>query len=230
MRWRYRIAIAAIVLAALGAGYLFWLRDSSLVAVTDVEVVGVTGPERERVVAELTRVGERSTTLHTDRAAIERAALAFPTVASVSVDPNFPHGLRIEVDERPPRLLARAGGEQVAVAADGTVLEGVEVPEDGLPVLELDQLPAGALGGEALEQALVLGAAPDPLRPLIEGVKRSDEYGVELTLRGGVEARFGVGDRVVQKWAALAAVLADPKLTAAGYVDVRVPERPAVGG
>jgi len=230
MRWRYRIAILAVALAALGAGYMFWLRDSSLVAIDDVEVVGVTGSERERIVAELTRIGEQGTTLHVDRTAIERAAMRFPTVESVSVDPNFPHGLRIEINERPPRLVVSAGGEQVAVAADGTVLEGVEAPEEGLPVLELDQLPAGALGGEALEQALVLGAAPEPLRPLIEGVKRSDEYGVELTLRGGIEARFGVGDRVAEKWASLAAVLADPKLTAAGYVDVRVPERPAVGG
>jgi cell division septal protein FtsQ len=229
--WRYRIVIAIVALAALGAGYLFWLRDSSLVAVNDVEVVGVIGPEREQVVAELTRLGEQMTTLHVDSERIERAATRFPTVDSVNIDPNFPHGLRIEINERPPRLIATAPGEQVPIAADGTVLAGVEAPEDGLPVLELDQIPAsGSLTGEALEQALVLGAAPTPLRPLIEEVKLGDEYGVELTLRGGIAVRFGVGDRMVEKWSAAAAVLADPKLTAAGYVDVRVPERPAVGG
>jgi cell division septal protein FtsQ len=206
--------IAIVVLGALGAGYLFWLRDSSLVAVNDVEVVGVIGPEREQVVAELTRVGEQMTTLHADPERIERAAAGFPTVDSVSVDPNFPHGLRIEINERPPRLVASAAGEQVPIAADGTVLAGVPAPEDGLPVLELEQIPAaGSLTGEALEQALV-----------------RDEYGVELTLRGGISIRFGTGARVVEKWNAAAAVLADPKLTAAGYVDVRVPERPAVGG
>ena len=231
LRWRYRFALAIVALAALGAGYLFWLRDSSLVAVNDVEVVGVVGPEREQVVAELTRIGEQMTTLHADRERIERAAARFPTVDSVSVDPNFPHGLRIEINERPPRLLASADGEQVPIAADGTVLAGVSAPEEGLPVLELEQIPAaGSLTGEALEQALVLGAAPTPLRPLIEEVKLGDDYGVELILRGGISIRFGTGKRVEQKWSAVAAVLADPKLTAAGYVDVRVPERPAVGG
>jgi cell division protein FtsQ len=231
LRWRYRIAIAIVALVALGCGYLFWFRDSSLVAVSDVEVVGVTGPEREQIVAELTRVGERMTTLHADREQIERAATRFATVESVSVDPNFPHGLRIEIVERPPRLIASAGGEQVPIAADGTVLAGVAAPEDGLPVLEVEQVPAsGSLTGEPLEQALVLGAAPAPLRPLIEDVKLGDDYGVEVTLRGEIPVRFGTGDRVAEKWSAAAAVLADPKLTTATYVDVRVPERPAVGG
>ena len=223
--------IALVALAALAAGYLFWLRDSSLVAVDDVEVVGVTGGEREQIVAELTRVGEQMTTLHVDPERIERAAARFPTIASVSVDPNFPHGLRIEVTERPPRLLVSAGGEQVPVAADGTLLAGVPAPEEGLPVLELDQVPAaGSLGGAPLEQALVVGAAPEPLRPLIEKIEHSDDYGVEITLRGEIPVRFGTGARAAEKWAAAAAVLADPKLDALTYVDVRVPERPAVGG
>ena len=38
----------AVALVALGAGYLFWLRDSSLVAVTEVEVSGVRSGERDR--------------------------------------------------------------------------------------------------------------------------------------------------------------------------------------
>ncbi len=200
-------------------------------AVNDVEVVGVTSGERERIVTELTRVGEGMTTLNTDAERIERAAAAFPTVESVSVDPNFPHGLRIEVSERPPRLLVSAEGKRVPVADDGTVLAGVPVPDEDLPVLELDHLPtAGALGGEPLEQALVLGATPEPLRPMIEGVEYVDDLGVEVTLRGDIPVRFGSGSRAVEKWTAVAAVLADPKLDAVTYVDVRVPERPAAGG
>ena len=49
----------------------------------------------------------------------------FPTIASVSVDANFPHGLRIEVDERPPALVVSAGEREVPVAGDGTLLTGV---------------------------------------------------------------------------------------------------------
>ena len=55
----------------------------------------------------------------------------FPTVKSVTVDPNFPHGMRIEVTERPPALLvARRRRAGSPVAADGTLLAGVAVPED----------------------------------------------------------------------------------------------------
>ena len=52
--------------------------------------------------------------------------------------------MRIEVTERPPAMLVSAGGEQVPVAADGTLLSGVEVGEDDhLPVLEVGELPPG---------------------------------------------------------------------------------------
>jgi cell division protein FtsQ len=223
--------VVGVLAAALAAGYFFWARDSSLVAVTDVEVAGVTAGDRERIVAELTEAAEGMTTLHVERQRIERVAAAFPTIESVSVDANFPHGMRIEVAERPPRLLVRGGGREVPVAADGTLLEGVSVAEDELPVLEVDDAPgSGALGGEPLEQALIVGATPEPLRPLIEKIAYTDDYGVEITLRGEIPVRFGSGTAAHEKWAAAAAVLADPKLDALTYVDVRVPERPAAGG
>ena len=57
-----------------------------------------------------------------------------------------------------------------------------------------------------------LGAAPEPLRPLIDKIGYTDEFGVEVTLRGGIPVRFGNGPSAAEKWAAAAAVLADPKL------------------
>ena len=42
--------------------------------------------------------------------------------------------------------------------------------------------------------------------------------------------RFGSSSGAAAKWAAAAAVLADPKLDGLTYVDVRVPERAAAGG
>jgi cell division protein FtsQ len=223
--------VLGVVAVALGAGYLFWLRDSSMVAVDDVDVVGVTAGEREEIVADLTAAAERMTTLHVDRDRIERVASEYPTISSVNVDPNFPHGMRIEVVERPPTLLVRGGGHDVAAAADGTLLTGVPVAEGELPVLEVEEIPgSAALEGEPLEQALIVGAAPDPLRPLIEKIGYSDDYGVEVTLRGAIPVRFGSGAGAREKWAAAAAVLADPKLDALTYLDVRVPERPAAGG
>ena len=230
--WRYRLALVAILGATLAAGYFFWLRDSSLVAVDDVEVVGVTSGDREQIVTELTQMSEGMTTLHADTAKLEQAARAYPTVAAVDVDPNFPHGMRIEITERPPALLVTSGGEEVPVAADGTLLGDVPVSEDDhLPVLEVGEVPpSGSLEGGALEQALVLGAVPEPLRPLIEKIDTDDDFGIVVALRGGIPVRFGTGADAGAKWSAAAAVLADPKLDGLTYVDVRVPDRPAAGG
>ncbi len=229
--WRYRIALAGVLLAVLGAGYVFWLRDSSLVAVTDVEVVGVTSGDTETIIGEITRASKSMTTLNVQTQEIERTASQFPTIASVSVDANFPHGLRIEVDERPPALLVSAGEREVPVAGDGTLLTGVAVDQEELPVLAVEEIPSGGLlDGEPLQQALVIGATPAELHPLIEEIEMSKDFGIEIVLRGGVPVRFGTATRAAEKWDAAAAVLADPSLDALTYLDVRVPERPAAGG
>jgi cell division protein FtsQ len=231
--WRYRLGILAVLAVTAAAGYFLWLRDSSLVAIDNVDVVGVTSGDRAEIVGQLTDASESMTTLNVDRSSLESIAAQFPTVASISIDPNFPHGMRIEVTERPPTMVVDSGGgHQVPVAADGTLLTGVAVSEDDhLPVLDVDEPPQGtALAGIELDEALVVGAAPAELRPLIEKIGNSKEYGVEVTLRGGIPVRFGNGQAAAEKWSAAAAVLADPKLDTLSYLDVRVPERPAVGG
>jgi cell division protein FtsQ len=228
--WRRRGILVAALAATVLLTYFGWFRNSSLVAVSDVQVQGTGGPDRERIVAALTRAARDMTTLHLESGALREAVAGFPTVASVSADPSFPHGLTIQVSERQPVLVAGQGGQQVSVAGDGWLLPGVE-GKDGLPRLEVDSLPSsGRLTGESLSEARAVGAAPDALRALIEGVAYSGDYGIVLTMRGGVELRFGGGGSLDRKWAAIAATLADPELTSLSYLDVRVPERPAVGG
>ena len=226
------IALLLALGAALTAGYFLYLRDSSLVAVTDVQVEGVRSGETGRITAALTAAAEQMTTLHVETDRLEAAVASFPTVESVRADASFPHGLRIEVTERPPAVVAQAGDREVPIAADGTLLAGVAASKElDLPVLKLEELPeSGKLEGEALDQSLAAGAAPEELRPLIEDVDYTKDYGVVVTVEGGIPIRFGPGARAEAKWAAATAVLADPKLDSLSYVDVRVPERPAAGG
>lgn len=231
--WRSRLILGIVLLAALGCGYLFWLRDSSLVAVDNVRVTGVTAGDTEQVVGALESEAETMTTLHVRAERIERVAATFPTVASVDVDTSFPHSMTITVHERPPALIVKTPDEEVPVAADGTILTGVEAPKDGgdLPLLTVSELPDGPLlAGDDLSQARVLGAAPEPLRPLIDAVEVTKDYGVVVTLNGEIPVRFGSSASAPAKWAAAAAVLADSRLTALTYLDVRLPQRPAAGG
>jgi cell division septal protein FtsQ len=224
-------AIALVVLGLLAAGYFLWFRNSSFVAVEAVSVTGIEGPEAAAVKAALEEEAGEMTTLNVDEDALRDATAGFPTVVGVSADADFPRGLAIHVRERPPVLLATAGGRALPVAGDGTVLPGVDPGEMKLPTLAVGDLPAeGKLEGDALQIALVLGGAPEPLRELIEDVSFGGAEGVQVTLRGDLPVYFGGGEAAKEKWAAAAAILANPKITTLTYLDVRVADRPAVGG
>jgi cell division protein FtsQ len=217
--------------AGVGAtAYFAWFRDSSLVAVENVKVEGVQSSDRGKIVGALTHAAKQMTTLHVQSDRLQSAVRDLPTVASVSADASFPHGLTIHVTERDPVLVATDGEARVPVAADGSLLSGIKVSK-GVPELPVDSLPkSGRLNGTALAEALTIGAAPAALRPLIDRATVTRDYGVVVTMHGGIQLRFGAGGDRDGKWAAAAAVLADPALTSLSYVDVRVPQRPAVGG
>jgi len=132
-----------------------------------------------------------------------------------------------------PRLAAQIGeGEEaVGVAANGAVVRWLPLPEEPpLPQLPLEEPPKGGrLRGPALEQARVLGAVPDELRPYIAS-SYYGESGVDVELTTGIELRFGDASQAAHKWRAAAAVLADPSVTALDYVDLQAPSRPSWGG
>ncbi|MFL5892252.1 MAG: cell division protein FtsQ/DivIB [Solirubrobacterales bacterium] len=215
----------------LAIAYFAWFRHSSFVAVDDVKVEGVSSSDHEQITAALTKAADGMTTLDVDASKLASAVSGFPAVASVTAHPDFPHGLVVEVTERRPVLIASDGDHEVAVAADGSVLPGLSLDGLELPTLQVDELPgAGSLDGAALDEARVVGAAPGALRPLIEDVTTTDDDGIIATLKGGIDVRFGTESKADAKWAAAAAVLADPQVTTLEYVDVQIPSRPAIGG
>jgi cell division septal protein FtsQ len=228
------VRMLALVLLLIAAGYFAWFRHSSLVSARHVTVEGVTTSDAPKIVAALTSAGRSESTLDVDIPRLEAAVASFPTVASVSADAHFPSGLTIHVTPRAPAMLASDGSDEVPVAADGTILTGLELTKDqtaSLPVLHVKTVhDSGRLGGDPLGRALVVGAAPAPLRPLIDEASTDPDTGITLTMRGGFRIEFGTSDSAAQKWAAAAAVLADPKLDTLAYVDVSIPGRPAVGG
>ncbi len=120
------------LVATLAIAYFGWFRDSSLVEVRDVKVEGVGSSDRGRIVKALSEAGRQMTTLHVQTDRLTSAVRGLPTVASVSADPSFPHGLVIHVNERQPALVAVDGGRQVPVAADGSLLPGID-PSGKLP-------------------------------------------------------------------------------------------------
>jgi cell division protein FtsQ len=225
-----RLVVLAALAAALVAGYTFWLRDSGLVAVENVTIEGLSGKDAPRVRAALTAAARDTTTLHLDRAAIARAVAGYPAVASIVVEPDFPHGVTIHVNQRAAAALVVAGGREIPTAADGTFL-----PDAGgrrLPRIELGRAPSAArLGpGTARAAAAIAGAIPPALAGRVQTLESDGARGVVVPLEDGPELVFGSGVRARAKWAAAARVLADPDADGAAYIDVRIPERPAAGG
>jgi len=124
-----------------------------------------------------------------------------------------------------------AGPDAVAIGASGRVIGWYPVDAtEALPALPDVDLPRGGrLAGPMLEQARVLGAAPQPLRPYVERSYRA-ENGVNVVLDSGIELRFGDASQASRKWRAAAAVLADPTIVALDYVNLHAPSRPTTGG
>lgn len=215
----------------LAAAYFLWFRDSSLVAIETVAVEGIEGPEADGVAEALTASAKEMTTLNVDEEVLAQSVSQFSTVVAIQADADFPHDLTIEVIGRPPVLTASDGGAPVPVAGDGTLLRGVDASAESLPEIKVESLPAqGRLEDEPLALARAAGAAPAPLRTLIEGLEVEPGEGMRVTLKGGIPVMFGDPDDLEAKWAAVAAVLANPQVKTLTHLDVRVPERPSIGG
>lgn len=230
-RLRRRLLVLLALLLLLAGGYRFWLRDSSLVAVNDVTVTGLTSEDADRVRNALEAAAGSMTMLNVDREVLDDATAPYPVVRDLEVRADFPHGLRIQVIEHRPAAFVGLGGANVPVAGDGTVLRGMPV-EGRLPAIEA---PSGVQGerlrnADALGAARIAGAVPAPLPTRIESIEARSGDGLVVELVDGPELIFGDGSRAEAKWIAAARVLADPEADGATYIDVRIPDRPAAGG
>src|SRR5665213_1684390 len=212
---RLRIGLLAVLVALplLAGGWLL-LRKSSFVAVEQVRVSGLHGPEARAIDAALSGAATHMSTLDVQTGALRAAVASFPVVRAVHAIPSFPHGLRIEVVEQLPVAALTIGGARTAVAADGVVL-GPALLSSSLPTLSDGQSAAEPLVGAHVAGPSLL-AAPGG-------------QGLTVAMRNGLLVYFGDASRPHAKWLSLARVLAAPSSAGASYIDVRLPERPAAG-
>jgi cell division protein FtsQ len=221
-----RAVVACAALLGLLAGAWLLVRDSPLVSVRRVSVVGASGPDAASVRAALIRAGHDMTTLHVREGQLATAVEPYPDVARVEAHSDFPHGLRLVVHEHVAVAALAVAGRRVAVAADGTVLR--DLPTAGLPTVVASAPPIGEVVDDphAASAVALLAAAPSPLRSRVRGVTFGPR-GLSATLRNGPALYFGDPARLRAKWTAIVRVLDDRTSAGAAYLDVRLPERPA---
>ncbi|HWF56494.1 MAG TPA: cell division protein FtsQ/DivIB [Solirubrobacteraceae bacterium] len=232
-RWRPgRRTLAALiaVIVVLGGGWL-WLRQSSLVAVRHVTVVGVSGADAGQVRRVLVAAGKGMTTLDVNVGQLRTAVAPYPDVKGLQVSTQFPHGLLIVVSEDIPIAVVSVGGQQTEVAADGVLLRD-RTAAGALPEIPMTIPPGGTRLTErsALNELDVLAAAPYQFLPKISQVTTDSAHGVVVALRDGPSIYFGGTSGLAAKWRAAVAVLADQGSDGALYIDVTNPQRPAAGG
>lgn len=234
LAWSRRASRIALIVLAVSVpvlvGAFVWLRHSPLVAVDHVRIAGVHGPDAHAIDAALTDAARGMSTLDAHTGALLAAVSQYPVVREVRAVPSFPHGMSIEVVEQPPVASLVVDGVRTAVAADGVVL-GAGLLSADLPTVASSLAPAPGRrvrSGTLLGVLSVLGAAPTPLRKLIER-SYTGPKGITAIMSGGLAVYFGDSARPHAKWMSLARVLADPSSAGASYVDVRLPERPAAG-
>jgi cell division protein FtsQ len=223
------IAALALTLALLAGGWL-WLRDSSLVAVRRVRIIGVSGPDAGRIRSALTLAAHNMTTLDVDSGQLNTAVAPYPVVKSLSVSTQFPHGMRIRVTEEIPVGEIAVGGRTIAVASDGVLLHDA-ASTSKLPTISLPAPPGGTrvTKGDGLDVVALLAAAPYQLLPHVAQASSTAAHGLEAQLRDGPSIYFGDASDLGVKWAAAAAVLADSGSDGSDYIDVTDPQRPAAG-
>jgi cell division protein FtsQ len=228
-RRRTRVILGVVVVAAVLAPAVVWLRNSSLVRVEHVRVTGMEGSQAAAIRGALTEAALDMTVLDVRHDALQTAVEPYPVVRSLRTTTDFPHGLTITVNAYEPVAALKSGGQIVPVAADGTVLRGGATR--GLAVVGVRSTPGGDRVADpaALRALRLLATAPPALRSRVARVYRGQQ-GLAATLENGPKLYFGGTTRFVAKWGAAAQVLADRSSRGASYVDLRVPERPVAGG
>ena len=226
---RAKLALGLIAAVVVLGGAWLWVRDSSLVAVRKVSITGVHGPDAGQIRSALRLAALNQTTLDVRVSQLRTAVAPYPVVKHVDVSAQFPHGMRIAVEEQLPLGALTAGGQSIAASADGTLLR--DSSTSSLPTIAVSALPGGSkvTDGQALGALAVLAAMPPRLEGRVASVTSSSAHGLVVQLRSGPSVYFGDTTDLDAKWTSATEVLGDSSSAGASYIDVSDPARPAAG-
>lgn len=231
-RRRLRLVVGISVVAALGGGG--WAATGSPLMDLDrvvVEGAAHTAPEDARFASGL-RLGEPL--VDVDEKAAARGVETLPWVDRATVRRRWPGEVRIRLIERQPVAVATVEGGRAAVLdASGRVVELVEVPPPGLPVLTglpAPGPPGSTLSPDGVAALSVAVALPAELRARTVGVAPVGGEGGEVEIRLSPEGSVRLGPPVDldRKFDAIRAVFAQVDLGNLAVLDVRRPDSPVL--
>ena len=227
-----RAVVRALVVAGLALAV--WVAFfSPLLAIKEVKLSGA----KHTTSGDVARVVDLDSSdnlllLSTDEVAT--AVKTLPWVKSVSVDRKLPGTVRLTVTERKPAMAVAIGEERYLIDRRARVLSSTETAE-GVPVLAGLQVGLPQLGerlrATQLRSALrAFSAMPRRLRSDVQAVFAPTVERITFQLSDGVQVRYGAAEDMASKNEVLGVLLTRLRNEGRGafYVDVRVPEAPAV--
>ncbi|GAA5151149.1 FtsQ-type POTRA domain-containing protein [Nocardioides marinquilinus] len=222
-RWvTLRWAIVALVLVLLVGGAVYTVYFSTALDVEGAEVVGARTVSTEQVldVADVPTGGPLATV---DLDAIKRRVGSLAVVRAVEVTRQWPHEVRIEIQEREPVAVVDRGTEFRAVDAEGVVFNSYRRAPRDLPRIETDD-PAST--EELQEAASVVASLPTEVVGLVDHLELRGVDQIDLSLRDGRLVRWGSAEGSASKAEVIVVLLREK-----GRVyDVSVPGAPTVSG
>jgi cell division protein FtsQ len=223
--------LVALAILLAGVGLYVGARETSIFAISRIEVDGVPPATATRVRAALAPLSGSSLVAF-NRTDGDRRLAALPIVASASYDRAFPHTLRVFVEQERAIGLLRRGRDSWVVSDSARVLRKVRTGP--LPRLPRIWLPASAdpLVGAVLTDSSVTAVralapiAGAHLQVSVRSVRVVDGE-ISLVLASGTQVLLGDASRLRLKLAVVSRIL--PLAGDLPYLDVSVPERAVAG-
>lgn len=209
---RSRRGLWAVGLALIATAVLWLVWFSSVFAVRDVRVIGVTGSPAASVLATAAvPLGAPMAQLDADGATARILDLTW--VGAVEVRRGWPNEVILAVEPRAAIAIQLGTGR--GVDASGIAFYSPLPLAKGLPAIDADGV--GLTAAVSIWQSL-----PDELRGKVVGVSASTRDDVELVLKSGAKVRWGSAEQGELKAQTLAALLQ----RRAEFYDVSAPELP----
>ena len=222
-----------ILIGLVSLGWVLFM--SPLLAVRNVAVVGAS----ETPVADVVRaagIGENENLLLLSGRSVVHRVEALPWVKGARVERMLPGTVRIRISERRPAMVLSLGAARWTIDASGRVLESGSATT-GLPVLAGVQVGTIEPGltlqtGEATDALKAYRSLPPSMKRRVVGVFASTIERITFSLDDQTQIRYGAAEDIAAKNDVLRALLRrlEAESLTPGYIDVRVPERPAVAG
>lgn len=235
-RWRPTkgFLLAATALGVIGAfGYgAYWMWSSPFFKVSNVEVVGNQRMAKSTVVETAGLLG--SSMFDADLAAAQAALYQQPLVNSVRLERDWPHTVRVVVEERKAWGTWEQSGVQYTIDREGVVL-GQGPATQGSPLIRSTELGNRRVGDRVDYQAVDAAAEiyeklPRQLGTTVAEVAFITGKGVQVTTTNNQTALFGDSSSIAYKLSIWAALAQEAQARRISYttIDLRYGNRPVL--